>query len=799
MSVLPVGIGSSGGYTISRSVRTRSSASAYFNRTPASASNRTTWTWSGWVKRGSLSLDMTLFQGYSDANNYTSIILESANRIQIQNRVAGTATFNWVTTPVYRDPSAWYHIVVIFDTTQATSTNRIALYVNGVQITTFSTQTTGAQNATGFVNNNNSHNIGRSGAATQYFDGYLTEINFIDGQALTASSFGETDTTTGVWKPKQYTGTYGTNGFYLNFSDNSATTATTIGKDNSSNGNNWTPNNISIAAGATYDSMLDVPTPYADGGNGRGNYCVLNPLTKNGTAGTFSSGNLNITVAADSSNVGTIGFSSGKFYFEATVTAATENSPIVGIVDPRFTQILFTNAGTYIGYGYVGTANKGSNGSYSSYGATYTVNDVIGVAVDLDAGTLVFYKNGTSQGTAYTGISGTYVPAVGNGNSGSTKGFAVNFGQRPFSYTPPTGYKALNTQNLPDATIKKGNQYFDATTYTGNTTSQGVSLAVTNSGSMRPDFVWIKNRSTAYSHVLFDAIRGAAGNKELATNATNAEGATNSTQYGYVSAFNSSGFTVTSGTDGAIPGAYTNINGQSYVGWQWNAGGSTVTNTSGSISSQVRANPTAGFSIATFTSTGASATVGHGLGVAPNMLILKSRSNTSGWQVYHSSVGNTGALNLQTTGATSTSIDWWRNTSPTSSVFTIGANFPNAYTWVAYCFAEVAGYSKFGSYTGNGSADGPFIYCGFRPKFVLYKRTNAVSNWFIDDSSRSGYNVITSDLLAEATNVESSYNGGIDFLSNGFKQKATANGNASGGTYIFMAFAENPFKHSLAR
>lgn len=808
MSVLPVGIGSSGGYTISRSVRTRSSASAYFNRTPAGASNRTTWTWSGWVKRGSLSSDMTLFQGYSNANNYTSIILESADRIQIQNRVAGTATFNWVTTPVYRDPSAWYHIVVIFNTTQATSTNRIALYVNGVQITTFSTQTTGAQNATGFVNNNNSHNIGRSGAATQYFDGYLTEINFIDGQALTPSSFGETDAITGVWKPKKYTGTYGTNGFYLNFSDNSAATATTIGKDYSGNGNNWTPNNISVTAGVTYDSMLDVPTQWADGGNGRGNYAVLNPVAPNPstTASTCADGNLTASAsAANTMRKATIGITSGAYYFEATLGSTVQGFGLgEAAVNSFGTNSASTGARTY--YLYNGGANLYTILPSADTSITTTVGSggTLAVAVDMTnkklwlgyaasgGGNITWIGGGSpSAGTSPThtfasDVSEVFPLALTNGPA-----LYCNFGQRPFSYTPPTGFVALNTQNLPTPTISNGANYMNASTYTGNGATQSISNAV-NGVSFQPDLVWVKSRSNAYHGALVDNVRGV--DKYLYSSLTIAE----ETQTTALSSFNSNGFSL-AGSFGNV-----NANGTTYVGWQWKAGGTAVSNTAGTITSSVSANPTAGFSVVTYTGTGANATVGHGLGVAPKMMIVKQRSASGNYFVVWMSgvTSTTQSLWLGATNAILSTPNYWNSTAPTSSVFSVGndsATNGSGSTYVAYLFAEVAGYSKFGKYTGNGSADGPFVYCGFRPRFVMMKRTDSTGNWFIDDSSRSGYNVITSDLLAEATNVEASYNGGIDFLSNGFKQKATANGNASGGTYIFMAFAENPFKHSLAR
>jgi len=623
----------------------------------------------------------------------------------------------------------------------------------------------------------------RSNASQWYLDGYLTEINFIDGQALTPSSFGETNAVTGVWQPKKYGGTYGTNGFYLNFSDNSNNTAATIGKDYSGNGNNWTPNSISVSAGATYDSMLDVPTPYADGGNGRGNYCTLNPLDKTSTI-ALTNGNLDVSLPASVAGGcgSTFSVSSGKWYWEIVSTSGS--ALIIGIVPSSKSQI-GTNDLFTVGYGYYQAGTKYVNGVGSAYGASWTTN-VIGIALDLDTNTLTFYKDNVSQG-AISIAADSYKFTSSNGASGASQAFTTNFGQRPFSYTPPTGFVALNTQNLPTPTISNGANYMAATTYTGT----GSALTIANtigSASFQPDLVWVKGRSGATDHAWYDAVRGVQ--KQLESNTTTAE----TTETTGLTAFGSTGFTI-----GAL--AQMNTNAATYVGWQWNAGGSTVTNTSGSISAQVRANTTAGFSVVTFTAPGGSAqTIGHGLGVAPRMIIIKSRNNVSGWNTYHASVGNTGALNLQTTGATSTSVDWWNNTSPTSTVWTIGANINiSTWTFVAYCFAPVAGYSAFGSYTGNGSADGPFVYLGFRPRWVMWKRTDVADNWNLMDTARNAFNLTNSPLYPNLSNAEGSGNG-IDILSNGFKVRDSGTPlNANGGTYIYAAFAEVPFRYANAR
>jgi hypothetical protein len=713
-----------------------------------------------------------------------------------------------VTAAVNRDPSAWYHVVFALDTTQATAANRVKIYINGVQQDTTGS-TFPSQNFNTAMNNNVAHSIGRRGYdATSYASFLLAEINHVDGQQLTPSSFGETDSATGVWKPKAYSSTYGTNGFYLKFADNSGTTSTTLGKDYSGNGNNWTPNNFSVTAGAGNDSMVDSPTAYGTdtgvGGEVRGNYCTLNPLRNGGF--TLSNGNLDFGgTTSDRQVAGTIALpTSGKWYFEAVPTAIGANSYWgVGIMN---TTVTVTSGGLATeGFeGYAATGNKFSGAGNVSYGSTFTTNDVIGVAVDMDNGAIYFAKNNTWQnsgvptsgasktGAAFTNLisSGyTWTPAIFSFNTGQSG--VTNFGQRPFAYTAPSGFKALCTTNLPTPTIgatstTQAGKYFNPVLYTGDAT---VGRSITGVG-FAPDFVWAKSRNSGQPHALFDTVRGATN--WLRTNTTDAE-TTNSG----VTSFNSDGFTV---------GASITANGDTitYVAWNWNAGGSNATNTAGTITSTVRANTTSGFSIVTYTGTGANATVGHGLGVAPKFIIFKSRNNVNNWPMWVTAMNdNLGYIFLNLTNAKQQASVYWNSTAPTSSVFSLGTTVDvngSGLTFVAYCFAPVAGYSAFGSYTGNGSADGPFVYLGFRPRYVLIKYSSGVENWFIADSSRDTYNVAEADLVANSSVAEGTVSAPLDFVSNGFKIRTTATGaNASGGTFIYAAFAETPAKFSLAR
>ena len=773
------------GYNLTRSLRLRRSATAYLNRTMTTPTDGKMWTYSVWRKLGDVGAAFDIL--------LTARPGASAGSMQIVNGVLRwygnvTNAYDVISTQTWRDPSAWYHYIFVYDSTQATASNRLKYYVNGAQ-GTFSSATYPSLNLVS--PDFNSANVCQFGADVnngRYSDGQYAEANFIDGQALTPSSFGSTNALTGVWQPAAYTGSYGTNGFYLPFTDNSAlTTASNVGlgKDFSGNGNYWVTNNISITAGVTYDSMTDVPTLTSATA---ANFAVLNPLQNpNGTIVTYSGANLNYSYSSGTANkmtvLSTIGITSGKFYCEFTEGSSVNS--FVGI-----------NAGLVSGGGANGTyyaaTGGGINGSsaatYSGTSLSTATGNIVGLAFDATALTLAIYKNNTLQGT-FSGIESgkTWFMMIAPYTGASAGDGILNFGQRPFSYTAPTGFVALNTYNLPDSTIVKGNTVMDATLYTGT----GASLSVTNTASFKPDLVWVKSRSAATSHKLTDSVRGVTIG--LVSNTTAAE--TTDTQG--LTAFGSAGFTVGTNTD------YNNL-AATYVGWQWQAGqGSTSSNTNGNVTSTVSVNASAGFSVVTYTVTStASMTIGHGLGVAPQLIIEKRRDAAANWDVYTAATGNTGRLQLNSTAAFDVQAGVWNNTTPTSTVFSQQGNgtwHAIGATCVAYCWTPIAGFSAFGSYTGNGSADGPFVYTGFRPKWVMVKTSSVVGNWFILDAARNAYNVANTRLAADAsasddTNVAYS----IDFLSNGFKLRSSSNVNVS-GTYIYLAFAENPLKYALAR
>ena len=782
----------SGAYQINQSLRFNSADSAYLNRTPASAGNRKTWTFSCWAKRGKNNNYYTFgMSANSSGTDYAAAGIWGYSTEQdtiILGLDPNSATAKLRTSAVYRDYSGWYHIVIAWDTTQATASNRIKLYVNGIQQTALGVANYPSQNFDGLINNTHVHYIGKAWSGDATNDGYLAEVNFIDGTALTPSSFGETDTITGAWIPKKYSGSYGTNGFYLKF-DPSATNG--IGHDHSGNGNNFTATGFSTSGTGT-DVMSDTPT---------NNYPTWNALARGDDPAVsmgvdLSDGNLVAAMNRDVADAAWVANfavpTSGKWYWEVEQLTAGSPNPFIttGIIAYPWTW----NSSDHVKYDSRGRIGKDWNGvtyqSVSAWGAGFgSSSDVCGIAINADNNTVQFYKNGVAQGTteSYSGSTYTYVPHCTTA-ANTAQNVRYNFGQRAFAYTPPTGFKALNTANLPEPTIKKGSAHFNTVLYTGDSAA---SHAITGVG-FQPDFLWIKRRNGAQDHQAFDAVRGA--DKSLQQNATNAE-SDNDTQ----SSFDADGFTLT----GA--GVATNSSGGTFVAWNWKANGAGSSNTAGTITSTVSANATAGFSIVTYTGNAtAGATIGHGLGVAPKMVIAKPRSASGNWVVYHESIGNTGALTLQTTDGTTTNIGYWNNTSPTSTVFSLGSTSDanqSGVTAVAYCFSEVAGYSKFGSYTGNGSSDGPFVFCNFRPAWIMIKdSTGSGNSWYISDNKRNTYNVVNGRLMANLSNDESTSVSICDFTSNGFKIRTSDSGwNTSSSTYIFAAFSETAFKFANAR
>ena len=783
-------------YTIDNSVRFASSSDK-LTRTN-SGSGSTKGCFSMWVKRSKLNAtqpqligtgfgefyftDSTMGGGgyYPDAIGYYEYFSSSYQG-------EGTSSINSSSAySVFRDVSAWYHVFLVWDTTLATATDRYQIWINNQRVT-LTGKSNVAQNTLARWFYTGDIAIGNNSSGTKPSLCYLAEVVGVEGTAYAPTDFAEDKN--GVWVPKNVSGlTFGTNGFYLDFSNSGA-----LGTDVSGNGNNFTTSGLTSS-----DQMIDTPT---------NNFATMNPLAVTaGTEPTLAEGNLQSTtpVAGGGAAYSTMAIpEAGKWYFEMKATGNTGLlTASVGIVQYFPTQYDYigsnTNGVSY--YNYYGT--KYVDGSSSAYGATWTTNDVIGVAVDADADTVTFYKNNVSQGSISHATSGLF-PACSDFSGGYGTTFLCNFGQTSFAYTPPADHLALSTANLPEPTIGPNSdtlsdENFNTVLYTGT----GSARTVTGVG-FQPDWLWIKKRSAAENHALYDVLRGPT--KRLESNNANTE----DTESNGVSSFDSDGFSIQGASD------RSNTSGATYVAWNWKANGSGVSNTDGDITSTVSANQDAGISIVTYTGNASyGQTVGHGLGVAPQVVICKNRSNTRNWRSYFETLGATKYINLDENTAAGT-YGSWNNTAPTSSVFsTTDASSADRATnysgdnFVAYCFAEVEGFSSFGSYAGNGSAtDGPFIYTGFRPAYVMVKLSaNQINpaNWQIYDTARNTFNVIPTYLFADAAGAESNsastyFN--ADILSNGFKIRGanTYGINQNGATYIYIAFAENPFKYSNAR
>ena len=807
--------------TIDQSLRFEDGDSPQLSKTPSGTGNRKTFTISFWFKRGNIGSFQELISAYDNSSANNSTWFGVAVRADDTFTVNGWSN-NWrITNRVFRDTTNWYHAVVAVDSTQSTANDRIKIYINGVQETSFSSTVNENQNHDYGWNNTIEHRVGSVNYSTNnyYFDGYLAEVNVVDGTQLDETSFGETKN--GVWIPKSLSSlTYGTNGFRFTFADSSS-----LGDDTSGNTNDFTSSGL-----ASTDVSNDSPT---------NNFCTMNTLQK-GAYISLSEGNLKVAgnnATNSAVALGTFAQTSGKWYFE--VRQGTVSSEFIGVM---VKQVSFENSlidGSNVaqtqGKGVVIRYNgdvRGISGELQSVSAfTYTAGDIIGIAFDMDNGAVYFAKNNTwlnsgdpTSGSSKTGsflnftVDDTRIatPALDSytggfvtGNFGQDSSFAGTEtaqgnsdenGQGDFYYTPPSGYLALCSSNLPDTTLspnqaEQATDYFNTVLYTANNQT---AQSITGVG-FQPDWLWFKQRSRADAHAIFDSSRGT--NKPLRI-ATDSE-FTNAT---LVTSIDSDGFTL--GTDTF---AWVNYQSDTMVAWNWKAnGGTTSTDTNGDVNSTVQVSSDAKFSIVTFTGSASASTaftVGHGLGSPPKLIIAKQRNASSSWLVYHHQVDSTAPegyyMLLNTTGAKTASSTAWGNTAPTSTVFTTYTTgiWGTSAEIVAYCFDEVEGYSKFGTYTGNGSTDGTYVHLGFRPSWIIVKRINSGYSWIMNDNKRDPINEVDLILIANDTGAENgSSTVDFDWLSNGFKCKnSNSNINTNGSTYIYMAFAEQPFKFSNAR
>jgi len=729
----------------------------YLSRTPSSTGDRKKWTTSFWVKRHKLGEITYLFTcaAVSGNDGVAALYFNASDELVTYYDTSGSNPVGPVTTRKYRDVGSWYHIIWAVDAVN--TVHRI--WVNGVELTA---------NASYYPPNfdygmNYAGHTMTSGTQAwgplQYADISIAEMHHTDGQYITdPTTFGEFNSDN-IWSPKAVSGlTYGTNGFYLDFADASPN----LGDDESGNGNDWTENGSPVQSS-------DSPTV---------NYATFNVVDIRQSGAIFSEGNLRVSTstAAVQKTASTIAFdASGHYYAEFLVNATSgTNRESIGIINTaNFGDN--NNAGGYGANEYcirLDDGNKYNNNSEVAYGDSYAATDVVGVRVD--NGSLYFYKNGTIQNSgvpAYTGISGSCRFFVTIDDGGTNPDITARFNSTDWTIgTPPTGANDLSSANLP--AISDSDLYF-------------------NGGSA--DLVWIKSRSAATSHKLIDTVRGVGLNLSSDSNAAETGEAT-------VNRIDKYGIHL--GDDADVNNAAA-----TYVAWLWKAGGAGVVNTDGTISSTVSVNDDAGCSIVKWVGTGTAGTIGHGQTAAPEMIIAKcfveNSATGSGtiWPVYHKGVASdaeTDYLRLQATNAAADLNTYWNDTAPTDSVFSVGTNVQiNASVsggtaeYIAYCFRSIPGYSKVFSYQSNNVSDGPFIWFGFKPAFVMLKRSNTTGDWPIIWASSD--NVIGPHVTANESSAERTTDV-IDFLSNGIKLR-TGTGDYNGGTndYIGLAFAETPF------
>jgi hypothetical protein len=801
-------------------------ANEYFSRTPSVASNRRTFTFSCWLKRIKIGTGGANRNDIFTAGNTASVgaggfhfwFIDDNLRIESDG-----GSIKVVSSAAYRDTSQAYHLVCRVDTTQSDANNRLRMYVNG-SLVSLSTNSQPSQNYQYQINNTTPHYIGvgnDDNVLSYYTGGVMSDAFFVDGQSLDASSFGKTNSN-GQWTPKHpegikaaviASGGFGTNGFYLPFGSN-------IGYDQSGLGNNYSANNFDLNGDFKSKDTIS------------NNFCMLNTLSFFSER-TISEGGLRISGGND--GMGTIGVRSGKWYWEMkrTNTGVTPHTGIAAYWGNSGADSILSNAGIIQCRDDYGSSV--SNGTFrEAYGITnlsselgtrqnWSNNDILSFQLDLDSspksfkifknsstGTPMlhrtfdfnashdiyqFCRNNSGSETLYNFGQGTFV------TSNSNNGYNDSNGKGVFQYEPPSGFLALCEDNLSDSSGAAANprEHVKVITFTGDGTA---ARAITGVG-FKPDLVMIRNRDVGYYTQLHDSVRGAsAGAIYTGTNTL-----TQDSSYP-ISSFDNDGFT----TKNASGTGSQNGSGERMVAWCWKASGTTTSNTNGSITSTVSVNASAGFSIVKYNASSSAATVGHGLSSAPQFIILRGGydSQTYNFDVYHKDIGPTKRLLLNSTSTAETTSGPWNNTSPTSTVIHQGSGwYANGVNNIAYCWTEIPGYSKFGTYVYSNSTDGSYVHLGFKPAIILIKNTDNVEQWYIVDNARNTINGTQTAFLQMGTNTESSSNSSatdsnIDFLANGFKLRdlgSATNGEVTYGSrnYIYAAWAESPFDFANAR
>ncbi len=783
-------------FSIDQSLRYNSPDTLALKRTPSSAGNRQTWSISMWIKRGNLGIDAFLCEAGAsgDADSRLRLVFNTSDKLLITTGNANLVT----STMVLRDVGSWYHI--LWRNTGGTNT----CFVNGVQATTVSISGNTA------INSTVQHGFGTRGAsgAGDEFDGYIAQYALFDGTAYTYDQV--TETKDGILVPKNLsTLSYGTNGFLLDFANSGAVGTDAVGS-----------NNMDTVSGfVASDVVPDSPTQ---------KWCTLNRNLPDSHFNTdqLSEGNLFYNEGEGNNGDGhptaTFSVTSGKWYWEVQVPSAQNNRAIgftrtdnIGKGNVELHGAGLSAANSVVGIDLtddtIDQVDKAGTHTQEASGLTGMANnDIFGISVDLDGGTFQMYRNGSAYGSSYnlddladwqthgmtpTATGDTYMAYRFNFGQDSSfagaetaQGNADSNGVGDFFHAVPSGFLALASNNLPEPTIVDGSTAFNTVLYTGTGSTQ--SITGVGFGSA-PDWVWIKVRNNTNNHRLFDTVRGAG--KDLISNSTSTESTTTTR----LQSFDSDGFTVGSNAE-------VNSNGHNIVAWNWLAGTAFSNDASatgvGNVDSSGQVNTTAGFSIVSWQfTTSADNLIAHLLSSAPEMMIIKSRTTAYNWDVYHTGLSNpaTKRILLNTTGA---EINGFFDTNPTSTVFEYNTSaLSNNDNAIAYCFHSVEGYSKVGSYIGNGNADGTYVHLGFRPVFILLRESGNARNWVISYDHSTYYNGVTQSLFPNISQAEDA-NTRLDFLSNGFKLRTTSTSwNNNSGNFIYYAIGDQPAKFSNAR
>ena len=829
--------GGAGFYTHQIANSARFTGSGTMSRTAGTPTNVDKFTISCWVKRSKLTTANNFVFGYTDNINYQKLAFNSSDKLELhEQRGSGDSNGLRTVDQVFRDPAAWMHVVWVYDSGNATEADREIFYVNGTRLSNVEGWDGGypTQNRDSVFNKSGAtqHIGSASSYYGSYFQGYMAEVVFNDGQAYAASDYGETKN--GVWIPKDPSGlTFGNNGFYLNFASSSD-----MGNDVSGNNNDFSESNVD-----PHDQMLDTPT-FNSSSNG-GNFPTYNPLNK-GTYTDLSEGNCRAdsNTSADATYPsGNVSFpSSGKWYYEQLIGNLTSSYPTTFLVaygaeEPSNTRGMFW-AMRY--RSDTGVVQKETSGPAEAPFGTITVvttgvaslatGDIVSWYIDMDNKKAWIAKNGSipNSGDPVNGtnpqFSWTKNPVNGftfgsqeystsftvfNGGQDGTfagektaQGNSDDTGYGNFYYDPPTGFLALCTGNMPipeaidpaetdDNYVKK---LFSATLYTGN----GSSSARNIDTGVAADLVWIKRRDAdSMRNMWYDSSRGVG--KYMHTDTDAAEDTSGTS----LSAFNSDGFQLSDN------GVYLNNSSSTYVAWNWKVNGATTsTNSTGSVNVTQQVDPSGGFSISTYSGAGGTGNIGHGLSAAPTFVLVKQYSGTNDWCVYAKGAQDSGALFAYlNTNSIFQSATIFGNTEPSSTLVYLGDNNEvnhSGRNYVAYCWTNIEGYIRSGMYFGNansGTDTSPFVYTGFKPALVIVRYIGSGESWVVLDNKRDGYNPTNKNTrwnsdVAEASG--STYD--VDFLSNGFKPRKTWEGlNGNNYRIVYLAMAENPFKYATAR